>query len=159
MTDHKLTTRAGEEIRKGRIAPALRTAIVLLVEEGVTIAEAAQRTGYKRKSLEVALRKGHVRAHRADVLAAWKANQTTKAWHTVAALAQGAQSEDVQLKACRTILEAAGELGRPDGEVGRVAQTLIQIGRITNGDGVTEAAPGVVQIVPGSAEIQRIDVN
>ena len=60
MTTELLVNRDGEEIRKGRISPALRTAITLIVSEGLTVADAAVRTGYKVHSLTQALKKmGH----------------------------------------------------------------------------------------------------
>ena len=46
-----MTTRDGQPIRKGRISPALRSAIILIVHEALTVAEAAKRTGYQTESL------------------------------------------------------------------------------------------------------------
>lgn len=105
-----LVTRSGEVIRKGRISPALRSAIHLIVSDGLTVAEAAMRTGYTTHSLTQALKKPHVRALRDSVKRAWIESRTEKAWLTVADLADNAASEDVRLKAAKTFLDAAGEL-------------------------------------------------
>lgn len=156
MTAPQLTDKDGAEIRKGRVSPALRTAIVLLVEEGLTIPEAAQRIGYKGESLAKALAKPHVRALRADVKAAWMTNQTSRAWLTVAGLASGAQSEDVRLKACRTILEAAGELGRAEDDARGAARTLINIIQSAEVTAPTESRPGVIEIRAARAEVREI---
>ena len=101
----------GRPIAKGRIRPALLTAIRLIVEEGMTQADAARAVGYKAESLTSALRKPHVKAVVAGVKRAWLDSRTSRAWVNVARLADDAVSEDVKLKANRIFLEAAGELG------------------------------------------------
>lgn len=151
MTDQlpALVDRQGQPIvSKKRIRPALATAIRLIVTEGYTIKDAAKAVGYVPHAVTQALRKPHVRAFRADVKRAWMESQTEKAWRNVADLAQGAQSEDVRLKASRTILEAAGEL-TPGAEKGDGPRNLINIGRqeIHHHHPPTERMPGVVEIV------------
>lgn len=103
---HDLVSRDGEPVRKGRVSPALRTAITLIVHEGLTVADAAKRTGYKTESLSKALIKPHVKSFRASVKRAWLASQTERAWLTVSGLALQANSEDVRLKAAKVFIEA-----------------------------------------------------
>lgn len=111
---------------KGRIRPALATAIRLIVEEGHTQADAAQAVGMNPVSLSLALKKPHVKALRDGVKRAWLDNKTGKAWLTVAALAENAASEDVRLKAAKLFLEAAGELERA-GDRDTGPRSLVQI--------------------------------
>lgn len=127
MNDSELVNRDGEPIRKGRISPALRSAITLIVSEGLTVADAATRTGYKAHSLTQALKKPHVRAFRASVKRAWLDSRTEQSWVGLAKLADHACSEDVRYKSHRTFLEAAGELGGNAGQGEQLAKTLVQI--------------------------------
>jgi len=147
----ELVNRDGETIRKGRISPALRTALQLIVSDGLTVKDAAMRTGYTPHSLTQALKKPHVKAEKERVRRAWMESQREKAWVTVAGLAAEAQSEDVQLKAARTILDHFGDL-KPDVGGGSTGQRqLIQI--VTNtlnmgGHPLSERLPGVVERPP-----------
>lgn len=147
----ELVTRQGETIRKGRVSPALRSAIVLIVTEGLSIVDAAQRVGMKPHSLQVALKKGHVKACRADVKRAWLASQTDKAWKIVGELMDGAASEKVQLEAAKTVLQAAGELTGHEGDDTSKARQLINLTQnVTHFHGahpLTERLPGVVEVV------------
>lgn len=122
-----LVTRDGETFRKGRVSPALRSAITLIVTSGLTVAEAAQLTGYKTESLAKALIKPHVRAERAAVKRAWLASQTDKAWLGMADLAENAASEDVRHKSLKVFLEQAGELGGKGDGADTGPRTLVQI--------------------------------
>ena len=142
-----LVDRDGNRVSLGRVSPALRSAIVLIVEEGLSVAVAAQRTGYKRDSLAVALMKPHVKAVQGDIKRAWLASKTAKAWVTIANLAERAASEKVQLEAAKTILSASGEL-TPEGESGHGAQTLIQFIRneFSAAQPMSHRLPGVVQL-------------
>jgi hypothetical protein len=148
----QLVDRAGKALAKGRIAPALRSAIKLIVEEGYTIADAAKAVGYQTHSLTQALHKPHVRALRASVAAAWRASETEAAWHIVSGLAKGSPSDDVRLKAARTVLEAAGEL-RPKADEPGLSRTLINIvlsgGRV---DAEAGRLPGVIEAPKGDRE-------
>lgn len=121
---------AQEAVGKSRtlqVRPALREAIRLYVTEGLSKPDAATRAGMTLHGLLAALKKPHVRAFESHVKAAWMESRTSKAWLNIAELADRACSEDVRLKANRTFLEAAGELGnnRTDGE--NLAKTLVQI--------------------------------
>lgn len=103
--NHGLVTKDGELIRKGRISPAVRTAVTLVVLEGLSIRDAAQRVKLRPESLEKALRKPHVKALKSDVMRAWRESKTERAWLTVADLAESGSSEDVRLKAARFMIE------------------------------------------------------
>ncbi len=143
-----LVDRSGNVIRKGRVSPALRTAITLIVQEGLTIPEAAQRTGYRYESLLLALRKPHVRAVKDGVKRAWMESQVEKAWLTVADLAGNSLSDDVRLKAAKTFLDAAGELTPDGGDKAGTARQLIQI--VTQSVNLgqhppSERLPGVIE--------------
>ncbi len=109
MTDDvdspELVNRDGEPIRKGRISPALRTAIVLIVTEGLTVADAAIRTGYKPHSLTQALKKPHVKAFRASVKSAHLRSETDAAYAELCKMARFAASEDVRLKAIKVLID------------------------------------------------------
>lgn len=155
----KDVTRAGEPLAKGRVSPALETAIRLIVTEGFSIPDAAKSVGYKPLSLATALRRPHVKVVREGIRRAWMDSQTEKAWVTVATLANGAASEDVRLKAARTMLEAAGQL-KPDGpEKQRPAGTLVQIVLQDRGPDVIVSAartPGVIERLPHGASDQGV---
>lgn len=137
--------------RAPQIRPLLQDAVRLIVTEGLSQGDAARRVGMKPHSLYVALRKPHVRAFMTHVRDAWLDSRTSKAWLNIADLADGACSEDVRLKANRTFLEAAGELGFKGKDAENAARTLVQIvvnsapqqQQPTEGQlsGVIEAAP------------------
>lgn len=112
--------------RARQIRPRVRVALVAIVEKGLKIGDAAETAGMRGESLRLALKRPHIQEELTRIKQAWLSNETGKAWLTVADLANGAASEDVRLKAARTILEAAGELGGKDkGE--QMARTLVQI--------------------------------
>lgn len=146
--DHGLVTKDGTPIRKGRVSPALRTAVTLIVTDALSIADAAKRTGYKVTSLEIALRKPHVKAFKSDVMRAWRDSKTEKAWHTVVDLASGAASEDVKLKAARFLIEQdeAAKSAMPD-----QARQLVQIinhGTVNTGQLPSQQLSGVIEAQP-----------
>jgi len=145
---HDLVARDGEPVRKGRVSPALRTAITLIVHEGLTVADAAKRTGYATESLSKALIKPHVKAFRLHVKRAWLASQTERAWLTVSDLALQANSEDVRLKAAKVFIEAdqAARNAMPES-----ARQLVQI--VTQNVNLTghlpaNQMPGVIESPP-----------
>ncbi len=130
---------------KGRIRPALATAVRLIVTEALSIQDAANRVGMQRESLSRALTKPHVQALRAGVKRAWLENETGKAWLQVARLADAAQSEDVRLKASKLILDAAGELTPRDLE-GRINRPSVQIIISSpHGESPPQQLPGVIE--------------
>ncbi|WP_421730776.1 hypothetical protein [Brevundimonas sp.] len=121
----------------------------LIVQRGLTISEAAETAGMQGPSLQKAMKKPHVLARLSDLKRAWFTNQTGKAWLVVAKLAADAASPEVQLKAARTLLEKAGELGphrRDDNPpAGQVIQILVTTGgtgaAMPDGSGVFELPP------------------
>ena len=125
-----IDTLALETVKKARtlqIRPALQEAIRLYVTEGFSKSEAAKRAGMTLHGLLAALKKPHVRAFESHVRDAWMESRTSKAWLNIANLADSACSEDVRLKANRTFLEAAGELGAKGQDAGKLATALVQI--------------------------------
>lgn len=136
----------GEIVRRARqIRPQLAAAIEAIVHSGLTQREAAELVGYAPESLSIAMKKPHVRAFMADVKRAWLESATSQAWNTVSTLMQKGKSEDVRLKAARTVLEAAGELGGPDNKGSDQAQTFIRI---------VLSNPGQPAVVPDSGVIE-----
>lgn len=136
----------GIDGRKLQIREGLAEAIRLIEEEGVSVSDAALSVGYQRKNLELAMSRPHVKAYRASVKRAWLKARTTRAWHNIANLADGAKSEDVKMKANKVFLEAAGELGQGDRGDARPS-TLIQI----------VAQPGSTVSIPDSGLIEAPD--
>ena len=145
---HDLVARDGEPVRKGRVSPALRTAITLIVHEGLTVADAAKRTGYATESLSKALMKPHVKAFRLSVKRAWLASQTERAWLTVSDLALQANSEDVRLKAAKVFIEAdeAARATMP-ADVRQLVQIVTQNVTMT-GNLTASQMPGVIEALP-----------
>ena len=137
--------------RAPQIRPRLQEACRAIVSEGLSVPDAAKRCGMSVPSLQIDLRKPHVRAFVSHVRDAWLNSRTAKAWLNIADLADRACSEDVRLKANRTFLEAAGELGNKGQDGSAIASTLVQIvinaaksaGQLTDGQssGVIEAQP------------------
>lgn len=144
--------------RSQHIRPALRAALISLVHDGLTISAAAEKAGLQRESLSKALKKPHVQAALADVRRAWSTNETAKAWLVVARLAEGAASEDVQLKAARTILDAAGELSGDRGRDAARPTQLVQI-LLASAQGATlrVGESGVIEATPYEAAIADDD--
>lgn len=141
------------KVRAPQIRPRLQDACTLIVSEGLSIADAAKRSGMTAHSLQVALRKPHVRAFLTSVKHAWLESRTSKAWLNVAQLADSACSEDVRLKANRVFLEAAGELGAKGADPNATARTLVQI--VVNaaqgmGNLTASQMPGVIEALPWS---------
>jgi hypothetical protein len=137
--------------RRGQVRPALRAAINLIVNDGLSLVDAAQRTGMKANSLSVALKKPHVKAWVEGVRRARMSSATFKAWHTVIDLMENAASEDVRHKAARSVLEHAGELGAGLNEKDQAPRQLIQIitDRVQIGQHpLSERLPGVTEAPP-----------
>jgi hypothetical protein len=145
---------AREVIAKARapqIRPRLQDACRAIVSEGLSVPDAAKRSGMTVASLQIALRKPHVRAFLSSVKHAWLESRTSKAWLNVAQLADSACSEDVRLKANRVFLEAAGELGAKGADPNATARTLVQIVvNAAQGMGHLPASqmPGVIESPP-----------
>lgn len=145
--------------RARQIRPRVRVALAAIVEKGAKISEAAEMAGMRTESLRLALKRSHIQDELTRVKRAWLSNETGKAWLTVADLANGAASEDVRLKAARTILEAAGELGNKDkGE--QTPRQLVQI--FAPGASLTAQLPqtsGVIEMPPFRLPGTPVDVD
>lgn len=171
MTEGPIITDSEEEAlkalvptRKSTIRPRLRVAIDNYVMLGLSIKDSAVRAGMTPHALQVALKKPHVQKHVSDVKRAWLDNRTSKAWTNIAELADGAQSEDVRLKANRVFLEAAGELGgkgdKGDAGPRQLVQILVQhaqnVGQLPpqQVSGVYEAEPyQPLGLLPSNSDI------
>ncbi len=144
----ELVDKAGKQVRKGRINPALRTAIALIVEEGTSQADAARRVGMKAPSLTIALKKPHVRAYKSDVMRAWLESKTERAWLTVANLAETGASEDVQLKAARFLIEQDQEARKAMPNEARQLVQIINHGTVNTGQLPSQQLSGVIEAQP-----------
>ena len=138
----------GKPVVKGRIRPALDTAIRLIEEQGFTIADAAKSVGYRTHSLVQALHKPHVRAFRAHVKRAWRESESSYAWYTMTRLARDAASEDVKFKSAKFLIEmdeaANNRMPEQARQLVQIVTNTVQIGQQpTEGQlsGVIEAAP------------------
>jgi len=139
---------APESEQSGQIRPRLARAIEAIVHTGASITKAAEEAGLRRESLQKALKKPHVRAHLASVKRAFLDSETFVAWGVVVELARSAASEDVRLKAARTILESAGELGgggRDEGPRGIQGVQIIVTSSAPEGSARVVSANGVYE--------------
>jgi hypothetical protein len=134
--------------RKAQIRPGVEAALQLIVQRGLPFSEAAEAVGYRPESLAKALRKPHVLDRLADIKREWMSARTFKSWAAVAELADGAQSEDVRLKANRLVLEAAGELSGDRGRDAPKAQQLVQIILSHDGARGVSVSGGVIESPP-----------
>jgi hypothetical protein len=100
--------------------------------------------------LQRALTRPHVQAYRDGMMRAHLTGKTPKAWSVVHALMEGAASEDVQLKAARTHLEAFGQISGLGAGTSQTPQPLIQI--VFSQAAMTGEAymprPGVIEAPP-----------
>jgi lambda repressor-like predicted transcriptional regulator len=115
------------KLRKGRIAPRLKQAVEMIVHNGVSIATAAKATGYNVNSLSTALRKSHVQEFKRDIIAAFMENATELARYTLVDVARNSKSDDCRVKAARTLLEIAGELGGNRDDAPRFGDVVINV--------------------------------
>ena len=148
MSELELVDRKGEEVRKGRISPALRTAITLIVHEGLTVAQAAAKTGYQAESLAKALLKPHVRVFRADVKRAWLASETERAYLTAADLMTRSGSDDVRLKAAKVFIEMDQEARRTMPNEARQLVQIVTQNLTMHAVPPTERSAGVIEAKP-----------
>lgn len=130
---------------KGQIRDTLAAAIDAMVTCGCSTYEAAELAGMSHRGLTLALAKPHVKAYVAGVKRAWLDNATGVAWRTVSKLMTEGRSEDVRLKAARTVLEAAGELGGPGGTPSDKAQTVINIVMSKGASADATPASGIIE--------------
>lgn len=104
----KNTVKGKGKLPKGRITPMLEAAIRVMVYEGASVAEAAEKAGYQRKSLENALRKPHVKAYKTEVWRAFKDSEAEKSFIVTCELRDKAKSENVRLQAAKAIMDQDG---------------------------------------------------
>lgn len=121
-----MTTAVARKERTKQIRAPLERAIRLMVEEGRTLVDAAEISALQEESLRKALRKPHVAVFVSSLRREWLSGQTLQSFHKISALRDGAQSEKVQLDACKTIITAAGELA-PEANRAPVTPVAIQI--------------------------------
>lgn len=126
----------------------MRTAITLIVHEGLTVNEAAKRTGYQWESLAKALLKPHVRAFKSDVKRAWLSSETERAYLVAARLARGAASEDVQLKAARLFIDMDQEARKAMPDQARQLVQIINHGTVHTGQLPSQQLSGVIEAQP-----------
>lgn len=143
-----LPDKDGKPVVKGRIRPALDTAIRLIEEQGYTIADAAKSVGYRTHSLVQALHKPHVRAFRAHVKRAWRESESSYAWFTMTRLARSAASEDVKFKSAKFLIEMdeAANTRMPEQarQLVQIVTNTVQIG----GQPTDDRLPGVIEAQP-----------
>ena len=128
---------------------SLVEAIRILTLEGTTQKEAAERSGMTEHGLQRALTRPHVQSYRDGMLSAHLNGKTPKAWNVVHKLMEGAASEDVQLKAARTHLEAFGQISGLGASTSPGPTQVIQI--VCNSAAVAEPympRPGVIEAPP-----------
>lgn len=137
----------------------MRTALAAYVLEARTVAESARIAGIQAETLQKALRKPHIRDEVIRLKRARLDGLTEKAWLTVADLASDAVSEDVKLKACRLIMEAAGEIGpgRRDESPRASAAVMIVVGQGPDRREITIGTNGVVESPPYSPTVVDAD--
>lgn len=117
---------ATKSVRSPQIRPRLRVALDALVNEGLTIGEAAERSGMAYEAVRVAIHKPHVQAAIASLKRQRLGLESLRSFSQVVKLRDGAQSERVQLDACKVILSAAGDL-EPERQHGPSGGAVIQI--------------------------------
>lgn len=145
--------------RKAQIRPALDVAIRALVHEGLTITAAAEKAGLTREGLSKALKKPHVQGHLTSVRRARHDAETFRAWGGVFDLAQNATSEDVRLKACRLVIEAAGELDLAKSQPapsGAASVTVVINSKYLDDAALQRSDRGVIEAAPytpGGADV------
>ena len=132
---------------KGRISPQLKQAIELIVQEGKTLADAAQAVGLKKESLQKSLKKPHVAQFKTRVFSVFKDGLAEASLSRVSELAMTAKSESVRLDANKTLM-GLDERFQPTSKVkhqhsGNVTQTPGYVIDLTDdtGQGAENSAP------------------
>ena len=138
----------------------MRAALAAYVLEARSIAEAARLAGIQAETLQKALRKPHIRDEVLRLKRARLDGLTEKAWLTVADLASSAVSEDVKLKACRLIMEAAGDIwhGRRDDAPRASAGVMIVIGHGDERRKIAISSGGVIESPPYAPAVRTDDL-
>lgn len=84
---------------QGRIRPALREAVRLMVEDALTRSQAAEKAGITDHALYCALRKAHVAGYRNELMEVLRTSEASRTIGRAAKLADNAESEHVRLQA------------------------------------------------------------
>ena len=94
--------------RKLRVSRKVKTAITLMVEQGLNRLEAAQIVGLKDNSLYVALRRPDVCAFRTQLMGVFRTSAASRTISAAERLMDEAQSEHVRLEAAKWLAEIGG---------------------------------------------------
>lgn len=105
-----MTVPAVKKTRKPQIRPLLAKALGHLVNDGMTIHQAAENAGMTYEAVRLALAKPHVRGELLSLKQARLELETLRSWDKVAKLRDGAESQKVQLEAAKVHLTASGDL-------------------------------------------------
>jgi hypothetical protein len=98
-------------ITQGRIAPRLEQALILMVEKGSSVKEAAELTGYTKEGLSNALRRPNVIAKKRDILHAFLQNGADLCRKTLLDIVKSSKSDGARIEAIKTFLTLTGDLG------------------------------------------------
>ena len=96
---------------QGRIAPRLEQALILMVERGASVKEAADLTGYTQQGLSHALKRQHVIAKKRDILHAFLQNGADLCRKTLLDIVKSSKSDGARIEAIKTFLTLTGDLG------------------------------------------------
>lgn len=96
---------------QGRIAPRLEQALILMVETGASVKEAAELTGYTQQGLSNALRRQHVIAKKRDILHSFLQNGADLCRKTLLDIVKSSKSDGARIEAIKTFLTLTGDLG------------------------------------------------
>ena len=142
-----MTVPAVKKTRKPQVRPLLAKALGHLVNDGMTIHQAAENAGMTYEAVRLALAKPHVRAELLSLKQARLELETLRSWDKVAKLRDGAESQKVQLEAAKVHLTASGDLTGERSHAPAVAvaiQFVVPDGssmRVANERGIVEAEP------------------
>lgn len=105
-----MTVPAAPKTRKPQIRPLLAKALGHLVDDGMTIHQAAETVGMTYEAVRLAICKPHVKAELIRLKHARLELETLRSWDKIAKLRDGAESQKVQLEAAKVHLTASGDL-------------------------------------------------
>lgn len=161
-----MTVPAVKKTRKPQIRPLLAKALGHLVNDGMTIHQAAESAGMTYEAVRLALAKPHVRAELLSVKQARLELETLRSWDKVAKLRDGAESQKVQLEAAKVHLTASGDLTgeRSHAPVASVAIQFVvpetPMMRVANERGIVECPafdPTSYRRVPSIEAVEHAD--
>lgn len=97
--------------QKTRIAPRLNDAITAIVTEGLSVKDAAIRTGYNPSALAIALKRPHVIARKRDIVATFLQSGADLCRKTLLDIVKTSKSDGARIEAIKTFLTLTGDLG------------------------------------------------